>query len=78
MTGYGKAVYVDDECEFDIEIKSFNNRFFDFKAYYTKELNFLEFKIRELVKQSLNRGKIEIRINFLKFSSLLLLELPYP
>ena len=64
MTGYGKAMYIDEECEFNIEIKSVNNRFFDFKIYCPKELNFLEFKIRELVKQSLNRGKIEIRLNF--------------
>ena len=64
MTGYGKAMYGDEDCEFNIEIKSINNRFFDFKIYCPKELNFLEFKIRELVKQSLNRGKIEVRINF--------------
>jgi len=64
MTGYGKSMYIDKDCEFNIEIKSVNNRFFEFRIYCPKELNFLEFKIRELVKKSLNRGKIEIRINF--------------
>ena len=64
MTGYGISRYVDEECEFDIELKSVNSRFLDFKIFLPKELNFLEIVIRESVKKAIHRGKIEIRINF--------------
>jgi uncharacterized protein (TIGR00255 family) len=64
MTGYGKANYLDDQFEIEIEVKSVNSRFFDFKTRIPRELSFLEFGIKELCAQRIKRGKVEVYINF--------------
>ena len=64
MTGYGKANYFDNNYELEIEIKSVNNRFLDYKFYSPREINYLEMNLRDRLRRKIKRGKVEVRINF--------------
>lgn len=64
MTGYGKANHVDENFEMEVEVKSVNSRFFDFKIRSPRELSFMEFRIKDICSQSIKRGKVEVYVNF--------------
>ncbi|WP_022748092.1 YicC/YloC family endoribonuclease [Lachnobacterium bovis] len=64
MTGFGRAEFVDENCRFTIEIKSVNHRYLDINARMPKKFNSLEGKIRNLLKEYVQRGKIDIYITY--------------
>lgn len=66
MTGYGKSSYSDSSNNLDIEIKSLNSRYLDLSIRIPKELQELEFTVRELIKQKVTRGKVIVTINITK------------
>ncbi len=47
-----------------MEIRSVNNRYLDLHPRLPEELRFSEASIREILGQSLQRGKVELRVNF--------------
>ncbi|HEN1811911.1 TPA: YicC family protein [Enterococcus faecium] len=49
--------------QLDIEIKSVNQRFLDVQIRSPKILNFVENDFRQLIKQQLSRGRIEVFVN---------------
>lgn len=63
MTGFGKAVRETKKYQIEIEIKSVNQRFLDIQIRSPKILNFIENEIRQLIKQYLSRGRVEVFIN---------------
>lgn len=63
MTGFGKAVQTDDNYQLDIEIKSVNHRFLDIQIRSPKHVNPFELFIRQLIKEQLQRGRVELFIN---------------
>ncbi|GGC91378.1 YicC/YloC family endoribonuclease [Enterococcus wangshanyuanii] len=63
MTGFGKETFLNDRYQIDVEIKSVNQRFLDIQLRMPKELNPHEMAIRQLMKQTLQRGRIEAYIN---------------
>ncbi|MDA3974667.1 YicC family protein [Enterococcus thailandicus] len=63
MTGFGKAIRETQEYQLDIEIKSVNQRFLDIQLRSPKLLNFLEGNMRQLIKQQLTRGRVEVFVN---------------
>ena len=63
MTGFGKAVRETKKYQIEIEIKSVNQRFLDIQIRSPKVLNFIENDIRQLIKQYLSRGRVEVFIN---------------
>ncbi|MBO0482298.1 YicC/YloC family endoribonuclease [Candidatus Enterococcus courvalinii] len=63
MTGFGKAIRETKEYQLDIEIKSVNQRFLDIQLRSPKLLNFLEGDMRQLIKQQLTRGRVEVFVN---------------
>lgn len=63
MTGFGKAVRETKKYQIEIEIKSVNQRFLDIQIRSPKVLNFIENEIRQLIKQYLSRGRVEVFIN---------------
>lgn len=64
MTGYGKASILKDDKELTLEIKSVNNRFLEISAHFPKCLNINEEIVRKYVKNYLNRGSVDIYLNF--------------
>ncbi len=68
MTGFGKANLVNEKYEIEIEIKTLNSKYFDFKFYSGKEYSFVEPIVTKKVKEYINRGSIECRINITDLS----------
>ena len=62
MTGYGRAEVQDAEKKFTVEIKSVNHRYLDFNFRMPKKLSFFESSIRNLMKEYMQRGKVDVFI----------------
>jgi len=62
MTGYGRGEYSEAGTGYTVEIKSVNHRFCDITVKQPKELMKFEDKLKELIKQRVARGKIDVYI----------------
>ena len=62
MTGYGRAVETVNGREFTVEIRSVNNRYLDCTVKLPKQLSFAEDAVKQAVKQSVSRGKVDVFI----------------
>ncbi len=68
MTGFGRAEFADDKRKFTVEIKSVNHRYLDVNIKMPKKLNFFESTIRNLLKEYMERGKVDVFITSEDFS----------
>ena len=59
MTGFGRDRRVIGEREILVEIRSVNSRYFEFNSKLPRSFQFLEDKIKGLVKEKVSRGKVE-------------------
>lgn len=64
MTGFGRCEYAKGERRFVVEMKGVNHRYLDVNIRMPKKLNFFETAIRNLLKQSVKRGKVDIFISY--------------
>ncbi|MEG1655964.1 MAG: YicC/YloC family endoribonuclease [Christensenellaceae bacterium] len=64
MTGFGKSEIAIDGRKVRVEIKSVNHRFLDISIRQPRFLMFLEDDVRKLLKMHLNRGRIDVFINY--------------
>lgn len=64
MTGFGRCEMADGERKFTVEMKGVNHRYLDVNIRMPKKLNFFETSIRNLLKQSVSRGKVDIFITY--------------
>ena len=64
MTGYGKAVAETPHKKITIEIKSLNSKQFDLNTRVPWLYKEKEPEIRNMISQKLDRGKIDLNINF--------------
>lgn len=64
MTGFGRCEVQDESHKFTVEMKSVNHRYLDANIRMPKKLNFFETAIRSLLKQSVQRGKVDIFITY--------------
>ncbi len=63
MTGYGKGEHNDGKRCITAEIKSINNRYCDINIKTPRHLRFFEDNVRKILKNSLQRGRIDVYIN---------------
>lgn len=63
MTGYGKGEYNDGKRVITAEIKTINNRYCDINIKTPRHLRFFEDNIRKILKNSVQRGRIDVYIN---------------
>ena len=63
MTGYGRAVQTVNGREFTVEIRSVNNRYLDCTVKLPRSLNFAEEAVKQAVKASISRGKVDVFIS---------------
>jgi uncharacterized protein (TIGR00255 family) len=63
MTGFGRAEVTFGHMILTVEIKSVNHRYLDLAVKTPRKLNFLEEKIRGLMKPFVRRGRFDIYIN---------------
>lgn len=62
MTGFGRAAGSLNGLEAVVEIKSVNHRFFEFSCRIPRAYQFAEEQLKELCKQNISRGKVEIGV----------------
>ncbi len=68
MTGFGRAEYTDEKCRITAEIKSVNHRYLDCSIKMPKKLGFFEASIRTLLKDYIQRGKVDVFITYEDFT----------
>lgn len=64
MTGFGRAEVVTAERKITVELKSVNHRYLDLNIKMPKKLSFLEGSIRSLMKEYMQRGKVDVYITY--------------
>ena len=62
MTGYGRAVETVNGSEFTVELRSVNNRYLDCTVKLPRSLSFAEEAVKQAVKQTVSRGKVDVYI----------------
>ena len=62
MTGFGRCETADENRRFTVEIKSVNHRYLDISIRMPKKLNLFESAIRTLLKEYMERGKVDVCI----------------
>ena len=62
MTGYGRAVETVNGREFTVELRSVNNRYLDCTVKLPRMLSFAEDSVKQAVKKSISRGKVDVFI----------------
>lgn len=68
MTGFGRAEIVEADRKVVVEMKAVNHRYCDMNIKMPKKLSFFESSIRALLKQYIQRGKIDIFISYEDYS----------
>ena len=63
MTGYGRAVETVNGREFSVELRSVNNRYLDWSVRLPRILSFAEEQVKQAVKASVSRGKVDVFIS---------------
>ena len=63
MTGYGRAVETVGGREFTVELRSVNNRYLDCTVKLPRALSFTEDAVKQAVKASVSRGKVDVFIS---------------
>ncbi len=63
MTGYGRAVETVNGREFTVELRSVNNRYLDCTVKLPRSLSFAEDRVKQAVKASISRGKVDVFIS---------------
>ncbi|MBD5539612.1 MAG: YicC family protein [Lachnospiraceae bacterium] len=64
MTGFGRAEVSDEQRKYTVEIKAVNHRYLDVSVKMPKKLNFFESSIRNLLKEYIQRGKVDLYITY--------------
>ncbi len=62
MTGFGRAELIDEEKKITVEMKSVNHRYLDINMRMPKKFSVFEASIRSLLKEYIQRGKIDVFI----------------
>ncbi len=63
MTGYGRAVTAVNGREFTVELRSVNNRYLDCTVKLPRSVSFAEETVKQAVKASVSRGKVDVFIS---------------
>ena len=64
MTGFGRCEVSENDRKFTVEMKSVNHRYLDVNIKMPKKLNFFESSIRTLLKDYIQRGKVDMFITY--------------
>lgn len=64
MTGFGRCEAVTAEYKISVEMKAVNHRYLDLNIKMPKKFNYFEAGIRNLLKTYIQRGKVDVFINY--------------
>ena len=68
MTGFGRCEAMESSRKFTVEVKSVNHRYLDMSIKMPKKLGFFESAIRALLKEYIQRGKVDVYITYEDFT----------
>lgn len=63
MTGFGEARHEEDGQAYQLEIRSFNQRYFKSSIRLPDDFAFLEAEVERLLRTRLTRGSVELRLH---------------
>ncbi len=64
MTGFGRCENVTNDYKISVEMKAVNHRYMDLNIKMPKKFNYFEASIRTLLKKYIQRGKVDLFINY--------------
>lgn len=64
MTGFGRCETVTTEYKLSVEMKAVNHRYLDLSIKMPKKFHYFETGIRNLLKNYIQRGKVDVFINY--------------
>ncbi len=64
MTGYGRGEFENENYKITSEIKTVNHRYCDIIIKMPKKLIALEERMKAVIKEKINRGRVEVYINY--------------
>lgn len=64
MTGFGRCEMTEGNRKFTVELKSVNHRYLDVAIKMPKKFNFFESSIRNVLKEYIQRGKVDVFISY--------------
>ncbi len=62
MTGYGRAQKVLNGRDILVEIRSVNHRYYEYSSRIPRTYNYIDEKLKALLKTSVSRGKVEVAV----------------
>ena len=68
MTGFGRCEVTEENRKYTVEMKSVNHRYLDVNMKMPKALNFFESTIRNVLKEYMERGQVDLYITYEDFS----------
>lgn len=68
MTGFGRVEETTEQYKISVEMKSVNHRYLDLSIKLPKRFNTVEAALRRILKQYLERGKVDVYINYEDYS----------
>ncbi len=68
MTGFGRQEVSDENRKITVEMKAVNHRYLDINIKMPKKLSFFEASMRNLLKEYIQRGKVDIFITYEDFT----------
>lgn len=68
MTGFGRCEILQGSRKFTVEMKAVNHRYFDVGIKMPKKLGFFETSIRGVLKQYVQRGKLDVFVTYEDFT----------
>jgi len=69
MTGFGMGEYKDEKYNISVECKTINHKYLDVNPRLPRKVSFLEDRLRQLVKEYISRGRVDLFIKFDTVSS---------
>jgi uncharacterized protein (TIGR00255 family) len=67
MTGFGQASFDDGQIQINVELKTLNSKFLDLSLRIPRVFSDKELEVRNLISEKLERGKISLAIEFLRY-----------
>lgn len=64
MTGFGRGEISEGQRKITVEMKAVNHRYLDVNIKMPKRLNFFDASIRNLLKEYIQRGKVDLYITY--------------
>ncbi len=69
MTGYGRAQKILNGRDILVEIRSVNHRYYEYSSRIPRTYNYIDEKLKALLKTGISRGKVEINVTISNIES---------